>query len=533
MTTRSSTVEQVATTDGSNHPSSSPRRDAAIIIALIVLTASMSIVRDLFRILDHDEFLSFHTDSQKTALDVVRVQLSTPISLDPLGYHLLAHSAMSVLGRNALAERLPSILGFITMVPCLYLFLRRIVPRQVAVVGALFPLATPAFGLSLTGRPYGLLLGLAALALLCWQSLARSMEKRPINLGMLAIALAMAVNAHYFGILVLLPLTAAELARIAQRRRIDRGVLCAIAFGYLSVAAILPFRKAILVYQTHYWTTNPVLLRSIPHYYVVLLLDRGGIQTHRIATLALIVLLPLAVWTIAVRLVRTRVMLPGELVALIVLALIPATGTALGVFVTHTFQPRYVVEGVLGVGLLMVLAAQTWLRPPPWAYVAQAVLLTYIVVFSVYQGHENYTGKKMEEAALVPSPVVAARLASDPDAPIYVQNSDIFYRSSYYLRNDDIRRRLRLLYGFDQEVRLNHMDTFSITAGFISRISSLRVAPFASFCNGQPHLLLTAGSSWEWIRQELKADPSTQTPIGRYMDADLEEVVCRPPDTMR
>ena len=77
------------------------------------------------------------------------------------------------------------------------------------------------------------------------------------------------------------------------------------------------------------------------------------------------------------------------------------------------------------------------------------------------------------------------------------------------------------------------MDTFSITAGFISRISSLRVAPFASFCNGQPHLLLTAGSSWEWIRQELKADPSTQTPIGRYMDADLEEVVCRPPDTMR
>ena len=68
----------------------------------------------------NDEFLSFYSDGVSSLRQVVLVQLHYPISLDPPTYHLLSHLCMDVLGRNALALRVPALAGFL-------LFLR--IPR--------------------------------------------------------------------------------------------------------------------------------------------------------------------------------------------------------------------------------------------------------------------------------------------------------------------------------------------------------------------------------------------------------------------
>ena len=117
----------------------------------------------------NDEFLSFYSDGVATFKQVILVQLHHPISLDPPTYHLLSHLSMDILGRNAIALRLPALAGFLLFQLCLFFFVRRLAGDRAAIIAMAVPLLTASFRYSLEGRPYGLLLGLYALSLLCWQ----------------------------------------------------------------------------------------------------------------------------------------------------------------------------------------------------------------------------------------------------------------------------------------------------------------------------------------------------------------------------
>jgi len=502
--------------------------DLLIVVAVLVLTALTAIGCDLFRMLDHDEFLSLYTDSQKYAGDIVRVQLISPISLDPPVYHLLSHASMSVLGNNAFAERLPSMLGFMLMQVFIYFFLRRVVVRRAALVGALLPLATATFSMTLEGRPYGLLAGLAAVSLVCWQSIARDTRKQLIYLLALAISLVLVVSTHFFGLLVLLPVTVAEFVRIKDRGRVDWGVFSAIAIGFFSLVMILPFRKAVQIYQVHYWAVSNAKLRDIPQNYAELIVSSGGVFVHAALGIALILILLVALVYVTTRQVgRAEKILRSEVAAITTLILLPAIGTILGTFVTHTFQARYAIEGSIGIVLLLVLTTEKWLIIPKVSYATVGTLAFLSILFMAYRAYREYRATRQVEATLAQDPIVSSHLTADTNAPIYIQNADEFFRASYYLRDDDIRSRLKLLYGPIQELRLHHTDTGSITAVNLERISSLKSASFDSFCNGQPHLLLTSGDSWEWIGEELQQDGARIKPIGPYLGAELEEVVCQ------
>src|SRR6201998_1132456 len=107
-----------------------------------------------------------------------------------------------------------------------------------------FPALTVALFYSLDGRPYGLMLGFYALAMVSWQAATRRESHRILPLITLALAGALTVNVHYFGILLFAPLCIAELFRTLQRRRLDFPLMASIAGGAASVVCILPFAKA-------------------------------------------------------------------------------------------------------------------------------------------------------------------------------------------------------------------------------------------------------------------------------------------------
>ena len=104
------------------------------------------------------------------------------------------------------------------------------------------------------------MLGLYALALLCWQVAVRrgsnptSDEKlsdmghpmlgRAWALTGLAVAIAATINAHYFGVLLLVPICAAELVRTVMRRRVDWAAVGAICVGMAGFVGVVPFLKA-------------------------------------------------------------------------------------------------------------------------------------------------------------------------------------------------------------------------------------------------------------------------------------------------
>src|ERR1700679_1193796 len=217
-------------------------RSNLLVAFFLLLTAVLSLIWSHARLMWNDEFLSFHSDGVATFKQVLLVQLHHPISLDPPTYHLLSHLSMDLIGRNAIALRLPALAGFLLFQLCLFFFVRRLAGDRSAIIAMAVPILTASFRYSLEGRPYGLLLGLYALSLLCWQ-IATSIPPQhdsPTNTALgsrilpltgLTLSIALAITSHYFGVLILIPVYLRELSRVLIRKRLDFGVLTALALG--------------------------------------------------------------------------------------------------------------------------------------------------------------------------------------------------------------------------------------------------------------------------------------------------------------
>ena len=208
--------------------------------------------------------MQFQTDSVGTLRKLIEVQRTAPISLDPLLDHALSHGAMQVFGVGAFAARLPALAGFLMMQVCLFFFVRNLAGERAGAVAAAFPAMTATLYYSAEGRPYGLMLGLYALALLCWQVAGKQWsvisgqwsEKasaRGWALVGLAVAIAATINAHYFGVLLLAPICAAEAWRTLARRRIDWPTCGAIAVGMLGWLGTMPFLPAASEFRRNYY----------------------------------------------------------------------------------------------------------------------------------------------------------------------------------------------------------------------------------------------------------------------------------------
>ena len=191
-------------------------------LGILLLTAVLSLAWSHARLMWNDEFLSFYSDSVPTLAGVLHVQWHTPISLDPPTYHLLSHLAMDVIGRNAIALRLPALFGFLLLEASLFFLVRRLAGSRAGLIAMALPLCTASFRYSVEGRPYGLLLGLYAASLLCWYVAAQrgdAGKARTLPLLGLFVAIALAITSHYFGMLILLPVSAGEALRSLQLRR--------------------------------------------------------------------------------------------------------------------------------------------------------------------------------------------------------------------------------------------------------------------------------------------------------------------------
>lgn len=114
-------------------------------IAFLILTAVVSLLWSHYKLVWWDEFLVLWTDNTSSIGQIVHIQRTYPISLDPLTYHAMAHAAIRVFGVGAFAIRLPSLLGFLLMQICLFLFVRRVAGERAAVFALALPALTTTF----------------------------------------------------------------------------------------------------------------------------------------------------------------------------------------------------------------------------------------------------------------------------------------------------------------------------------------------------------------------------------------------------
>ena len=490
---------------------------------LLLLSTTLSLVWSHTRLMWNDEFLSFYTDSVATFHQVILVQLHHPISLDPPTYHLLSHLCMDILGRKAIALRLPALAGFLLFQLCLFFFVRRIAGDRSAIIAAAIPTLTASFHYSVEARPYGLLLGFYALSLLCWQ-IATQFDDSPANTSHpsrllpligLALSIALAITSHYFGVLILIPVSLGELSRILIRKRIDFGVLTALILGLASVGLILPFKRALMAYQQHYYTG--VTVEKIAESYRGLVYrytwsDSAQKLTHYLLLIVALVLLFEGYQRFKRRPAAEHAY---TWIALAAMALLPFFGYLFGRFVTHTMEVRYVIAALIAFAATLGIVLERKLRSTTFYYATVALILIAAVALNTYSILQERRNSAAILASLHPSPALSAQLAANPDAPLYIQSLGLFFVDSYYTADPALRSRITLLYSAPREITYLQHDTYAISAENMKHFTRLPLADENQLQQQPPpHLVIQIHDGWDWTTKAFAAEHATVTPLG-------------------
>lgn len=302
----------------------------------------------------YDEIITYTVGLQPGAAALWDLLGRGPDASAPL-HPMIILGLYGLLPRTELVTRLPAIAGVWVMMLCMFAYVARGCGTRAAWVALLFPTSTLALVYAAEGRPYGLLLGVSALALVCWQAIGRASTPAGRGLARLGLAasLAASVASHYFAVLVFIPIGLGELARGRERRRVDRGTWAATLLGLSPLPACLPLIRHARSFSTEDFWAAGASLSDVSEYYRELL-----------GPSFLPVLIALGLSPVAARWVRLgrrpagptpgEGPPPGEIAAAMGFAALPVFGIGLVQLGTEhaAFTVRYALPAVIGAGIL-------------------------------------------------------------------------------------------------------------------------------------------------------------------------------------
>ena len=300
----------------------------------------------------YDELFTYYIATMPSVADI-RHALHLPLDNHPLPFYLVTRAALNVLGNEHVAARLPGMIGVWLAAVCLFHIVARRTNALYGVVAMASLFLSFAAGYAYEARPYGLALGLTALALTAWLAAAEG-RRRTLSLIGLAFALAAIVSTSYYASLVMAPIAVAELVRTRDRGRIDWPMWAAFAVG---VATILLYMGGIARGLERF---SEVTWASP---YKMAVIDMYG---RLFGNFVLVIVAFLGAYPLYAIFLRRRtagklVEEAGrferhEIVAAVGFLLMPVLGYLAAVFLVHAITARYVLSCVLGFGILLAFA---------------------------------------------------------------------------------------------------------------------------------------------------------------------------------
>lgn len=388
----------------------------------------------------------------------MHVLANYPPTTDPALSYLLSHFSMRLLGQSAMAFRLPSFVGYLVGIVSFFFFLtRRFGPicAGLAITG-LYVGGVNYFASE--GRPYGLVIGACGLSLLAWQKYRESKSKR--WLVVLAIALAIGFNSHYFAILLGLPILVAETCCAIRERHVNWGVIGAVFLAYASCVFWIPFWNAAFEFR-------PVIGNRIGAFEASF-----GVYTELLAAWYLVFVLVLAISDLFFsRRTSDENEAPfPELLVLASLVLLPFFGYALAKFGSGLFIPRYTLASALGcAGVVAALLFRTARRTPAILYLAFYAMVLIVLGHGILQAkwiHSDRARLALRTEHLLQGP-----------APIILDDPYLFLPAFHYAPRE-LRR--KLLCPLDQNVIMHRIGSATMV---LSLRSLSRLKAFSAvFC---------------------------------------------------
>jgi len=405
------------------------------------------------------------------------------------------------VGLGPVAVRLPAMAGFWAMAMVIFAIVRERSNATLALAAICLPLFTAGYRYSYEARPYGLMMGLAALAWFAWIQAAKE-RRRGLFLTVLGVSLGAGLWNHYYAALVYLPIAAGEVTRAIRARRIDIALWAVVAASLLAVAPLAPLIRLSASRSMHFWVAPS--FADIPASYAFLF--RGLGETLGWPIVAIVAL---AVWGRLRGLPSTRTAAPipaHEVAALLVCLLIPMVGVLIALFATGGFVPRYAMPAVFGaaVGLPLVLDRLARGTRPAGAALLAVLLFTFIrsvPPFSPVLPFHN--------------PVDARPLLADSlrqPGPTAVAGELMFLQLWFYAPPT---QRTKLVYLSDPEraLRSRGSDIVELNYLALARWTPVPVDRFDTFVQRHDEFrLYAAGAGWQV--DQLRELPATLTLAG-------------------
>jgi len=496
-------------------------------IALIGITAFVSLMISHYYLVNGDDLLEIWGDKASGLGTLLHTQRTFPLEIDPLLYHLLTFVEISLWGLKPVLLRLPSLFGFLLMQLCLFVFVRRIASSRTALVALLFPALSATFTYTLYIRPYGFLLGLFALASLSWQTAIRYERHRIYWLISLALTIALAINTHYYAVLLLVPLCFAELVRSWQNRRLDFPMLSALFAGTMGTLFILPFLKGASEFRSNY-VKGGVSYHTVLQSYNSILLGAAtySIFANHLLAIALLLCAAFVFWSciVQIRTGQIAMHLP-EFIFLLTLAGLPVFAFLIGHFVTHAMEPRYALGAIVGISVLSAISISPSLRLPK---LGAGILLILVAAFtwrSFQQVRAAKTSRDMQLASMVLAPAIKAAIMNTPSQLLYVQDVDAFGFAQFHEGDRNVLSHMALVYSATQEMKWNHTETGTRIVTHLKRVETYNISPY-EHSTAQPgrYIFLINQGGWNWIEDALAARHARVTPIGTALGLKVVSV---------
>ena len=452
------------------------------------------------KLLWNDELFTLYIARLPTYADIWSF-LATGVEQLPPTFHILARLCMKLFGVNPWALRLPEILGVGVMSFCLFVVVSRRSSAAYGLVAMLLPLVTHVFYYATEARPYGLVLGCAALSLLCWQSAADE-HRRVLSLVGLAVSLAGALASHYYAVFIFVPLAAGEIARTVVQRRLDPSMWLAFALATFPLWVFLPLIQAGRRLGATFWA-RPRWSDMVAFYQNLLLTASGGIFLF-IGILVLLTTYALVHSSIGAEPKHdsTSRIPVHEVVAGLGYLAIPALAVLLAKLATGAFTDRYALAAVVGLALIIPWGAYLILDGRATLGIALAAVL--FSWFVAKDGIEPAVTQRRDLATLQDTLAFLSRAAPD-DAPLVIASPHIFFQLSYYAPPPLASR---LVYLTDTAAAMRYFKTDTVELGLqeFRRWTPISVEDYRSYVRTHPRFLLYGDTgAWVWLLPELIA----------------------------
>ena len=508
------------------------------LVLLVLFAVYVPAVLDLCRAtpMGHDELFTYYI-AQAPTLGAMWRQTRT-LDLNPPLSFVLTRISFRLLGVNALAARLPEMAGFALWMVCTFVFVRRRMGVLFGALAALLLLESDLFQFAVVARPYMLMLGLLALALVAWQAAAEG-RRRGLWVAVLLLAGVGMMLSHIFALLGLAALLLGEAWRTYRSRRIDWLVAAALLVppavvatydpmlrnhaGAIYPAAFVPDGQAIFDFYIAA-VSRLLIALSLTALLVLVLLGvkalRGTGQEHAPRWFFTQPEWVAAAWLMAAPLVLIVRLMLGQ----------------------GAFFNRYGALATVGFVVLAVALLGRWTgsqgRPDP-----RAALLGSLVVLGMsgllgavpheLREHDLLPTVTNTEPRVQPCAACARTAAIDPTLPLVDASGLAFLEMNH---NESAATLQRVFYLTDAQASMEfaHADIFEQMPRLVAEFHLAgHTAAYPDFVGVHRRFFVLGRYEYpeDWLLRKLQADGAEIRVLGRvsdsYRDTELYEVTVR------